>query len=217
MVLRPRERTVRPQKFVTQFNRLRSVLEDRLRPWGRSECSSIADPSVIAWAPRAPRVTIIVVVVVGAAKSAEAAPEMTAMKTMAAAKTTTVAAAEAVTAATAADQDQWAAYSTQWRLSLRATEIARLCECGSGGNSKRKSAKKTRRHQTERHDCTPFVGVWASKPLIECVAPPLNRPVSTRRVRRPLSSLSNRELVVPTPRCKGASCGMIYESAFNFA
>jgi len=71
---------------------------------------------------------------------------MTAMKTMAAAKTAPVAAAEAVTATTAADQDQWAAYSTQWRFPLRATEIARLCQCASGGNSKRKSAKKTRRH-----------------------------------------------------------------------
>ena len=102
---------------------------------------------MIAWAPRAPRVTIIVVVV-GAAKCAEAAPEMAAMKTMASAKTTPVAATEAVTApaTTAADQDQWAAYFTQWRLPLRAAEIARLCECGSGGNSKRKSAKKTGRH-----------------------------------------------------------------------
>jgi len=71
---------------------------------------------------------------------------MTAMKTMASAKTTPVAAAEAVTATTAADQDQWAAYSTQWRLPLRAAEIARLCECGRGGNSKRNSAKKTRHH-----------------------------------------------------------------------
>ena len=63
------------------------------------------------------------------------------MKTMASAKNTPVAAAEAVT--TAADQDQWAAHTTtQWRLPLRAAEIARLCECGSCGNSKRKSAKK---------------------------------------------------------------------------
>ena len=123
---------------------------------------------------------------------------MTAMKTMAAAKTAPVAAAEAVTTTTAAEQDQWAAYSTQWRF-----EIARLRQGGSGGDSKRKSAKKTRRHQTALHDCTPFVGVWAAKPLIEYMAPPLSRPVATRWLRRPLSSLSHRELVVAPP-CKGA-------------
>ena len=52
--------------------------------------------------------------------------------------------AVAATAATAADQDQRVACCTQSQLG--AVEIVRLCECGSGGNSKSKSAKNTRRH-----------------------------------------------------------------------
>jgi len=63
---------------------------------------------------------------------------MTAVHTVVSAKATAVTAAAATSAA---DQDQRVACCTQSRMG--AVEIARLCECGIGGNSKRKSAKKT--------------------------------------------------------------------------
>ena len=168
-----------------------TALSGAFRGWprprrGRSRGSSIAQPLVIAWAP--PTITIV--------ETAEAAAEMTAMETMtsapvAATKAVTTAAkaapahaaptvvatahAPTVVATTAATthQDQRTARCTRTQLLGVAGITRQSRQCSGGGKSQRKSANKTRRDKTAFHDCVPFVGMWASKLLTECMAAPL--------------------------------------------
>ena len=123
--------------------------------------------------------------------------------------TTPAHAATAVATAATTHQDERTACCTRTQLLGVAGITRQSRQCSGSGKSQRKSANKTRRDKIAFHDCVPFVGhvvMWASKLLTECMAAPLSGSVSMRRVRRPSSSFFSCELVVPTPRCKGASC-----------